>query len=285
MLIAAQKMQFFEHSAENKSAMKQDNKDKKGLYRQIVVLVIFLVGLAFRLVKLILDPLLLRDSITYLNQADNWLRTNDFFQSLNSEFPPIPVYTIKELAKLVYSTELAGRSLSLFLGSLIPVLAYFITLKLARKEYVALASAFLFVFNPKLIAYSIQPLRENHYLFFQSLVFLFMVDGIKSGRMIQWFMTGCFIVFAVYCRFEALENILILSFILFFMVLRKKLTIRKMSCELCSVMLGICVSFCVLLPTINYDVRFFSRLFRYKNDLIQKYDFENSVYDYSEISQ
>ena len=260
-------------------------KNKKGLYRQVIVLVIFLAGLVFRLAKLILDPLLLRDSITYLKQVDNWLQTNDFFQSLNSNFPPIPVYTIKELSKLVYTTEVAGRSISLFMGSLIPVLAYGITLKLVKKEYVALASAFLFVFNPKLVAYSIQPLRENHYLFFQGLVFLFMLDGIKNGKMIQWFLTGCFIVFAVFCRFEALENILILSFILFYMVLRKKLTIRKMSCELCSVMLGICVAFCVLLPTINYDVRFFTRLIRYKNDLIQKYDFENSVYDYSEISQ
>ena len=84
----------------------------------IICLLIFLMSIAIRLVKLVFEPLLLRDGTFYLRMAEIWHQTGDYLEITKeaSNVPPLPLWCIKTLMNFYGNPEIAGRSISIFLG-------------------------------------------------------------------------------------------------------------------------------------------------------------------------
>lgn len=246
---------------------------------------IYLIGCIARLIKLLLDPLLLRDSVLYLHLADIWFETGDYANVIKTKTitPPLPLYLIKKTMLITYSSEIAGRSISLFLSSMIPVFGYIIALKLFKKVKVAIICAFLLVFHPKMISYSIQPLRENYYLFFLGLVIIFAIKGIKDHK--AFIASGVFLSFAIFCRYEAIETLLIIPIVMGYSYSKRQISLRGLYISLCSFCFG-CITTCfILLSITNYDLSFISKMSQYTENIVIDNDVQNFFYNDSQIGQ
>ena len=186
--------------------------------RTALFFAVFLLALTVRLLKLITDPMLLRDSALYLALAEKWQKTGSYAQTIigGTIIPPLPLFSIVKATEYGLDSEIAGRSIALFLGAIIPVLGYIISYKLSHRIELSLISALILILHPTLISYSIQPLRENYYLFFLGLVFITLINGIKTKKMKDWGLSGILIAFAAFCRYEALEFILLIPAIAYF---------------------------------------------------------------------
>ena len=248
---------------------------------------IFCCSLAFRVIKLILDPLLLRDSALYLFYSDIWYNTNNYSEitNIDTTVPPFPLFTIKEMMKMGFNSEITGRSISLFLGSLIPVLGYVIAKRCFKDKRIALITSIIFIIHPTLISYSIQPLRENYYLFFLELTIIEAINGIAKRSFISWFLCGCFLSITFFCRYEALEMIIIYSSLILFLSFKKKYTKRATLGNLASFYIACALTAALLLSITDYDLSFIKRVSRYKGNLFHEYNIGDTSDDNSQISQ
>lgn len=256
--------------------------------RELILLIVFIVGLFLRILKLAIDPLLLRDSVFYLNQAEAWSESGKYqaiIQDGNGITPPLPIYLIKEIMAWGYNAEIAGRSISMFLGSMVPVLGYVIAIKVFKDVWTALLCAFLLCLHPSLVSISTQPIRENQYLFCIGVVAICLIDGIIQQRLRYFFWGGVFLSIAIYSRYEALEMLIIVPLIVLFLALRKIMPARYLYSCLTMFYVSCFLSCCILLSIVDFDMSFITKLAFYKDSLVQKNDFENLIYNNPEVSQ
>lgn len=178
----------------------------------IICLIIFLTSGTIRLFKLIIDPLLLRDCAFYLRLAENWNKTSDYYELTRERVivPPLPLWCIKTLIKLCGNAEISGRSLSIFLGGLIPVIGFLLTKKITNNIRISIVAAMCFIFHPQLVFYSTQPLRENFFILLVGLLLIAMVMNFNSPKTSRWLICGAIVGTAFFCRYEALEFIIVI---------------------------------------------------------------------------
>ncbi len=248
---------------------------------------LFLTGLLLRTIKLIMDPLLMRDSILYLNMVEIWEETGQYHNAITEGAirPPLLLYSIKSLMKYGFSSEIAGRSLSLFLGSMIPVLGYCVALMVFKKRQIAFISAITFLFHPTLINYAIQPLRENYYLFFVGLVLIAFIKGIKTNGNWIWLICGMLLGLAVNSRYEALELFILIPALMVFLLHRRRFSGKSIFRRVTVFFVGCIASCFVMLSLIDYDVSAIVYLLHYKDKIVQEYDYRDFIEDYPEVSQ
>lgn len=242
---------------------------------------VFCVALAARLLSLILDPMPQRDAVLYLFLAERWQETGDYAQAIagGTIVPPLPLFTIVKLMDWGLPSEIAGRGIALFLGSMIPVLGYYISYKIFKDALIAGISAFFFIFHPVLISYSIQPLRENYYLFFLCLTIIAAINGIKNKRVQDWGLCGIFLAFSVYSRYESLELLIFIPLILFYLHFKKKITFKKTLSQLFVLFAANAMTTILLLSITGNDISFITKISKYSDKLIQ----QNNVRDYIQI--
>lgn len=238
----------------------------------LVLSAIFSVALAARLLHLILDPLLQRDGALYLFLAERWQETGNYAQTIagGTVVPPFPVFTIMKMVAWGFPSEIAGRSIALFLGSLVPILGYCISYMLFKNVWLSGISVVFFIFHPVLISYSIQPLRENYYLFFLGLTIISIIKGLKDKRITDWVLCGFFLSFSIYSRYESLEQLVFCPLILFYLVMRKKLILKKAIVFLCAFFLTNIGTSVFLLSITNFDSSFITKISKYSDKIIQK---------------
>ena len=188
----------------------------------VIVTGFYLISLTVRIIKLILDPVLLRDSAAYLKLAEIWYNSGDYLQTTVNSFvvPPLPIYTIRKMMEWEYSSEVAGRSIALFLNSMLPVLGYIALSKLFKSKAIRFTGVLFLLLHPSLVSYSIQPLRENYYLFFSGLTIIAVIHAIQKNSLKDWGICGVLSAFTFFCRYEALELLLICPVILLFLLIR-----------------------------------------------------------------
>ena len=177
------------------------------LHIEIICLVIFLVSIAIRLVKMVFEPLILRDGASLLIAAEIWNKTGDY-QEIPIEFkgvPPIPLWCVKNLMTYCGSSEIAGRSISIFIGGLISVVGFVLAREISHNNRFSLIVALCCVLHPILVSYSIQPLRENYYILLMGVLLIAMVRNFRKPKILGWIFCGAIVGIAVFCRHEALE--------------------------------------------------------------------------------
>ena len=256
-------------------------------HQLLLFVIIFLIALTARIVKLILDPVIMRDSVLYLGLSEIWQRTGEYSQTIINDaiIPPLPLFAIKEVMACGFSSQIAGRSLSLFLGSIIPVLGFIIAVKLFKDKVIALICAAVFILHPNLVSYSIHPLRENYYLFFAGIAIIEIINAVKNRNITDWCLVGIFASFAMFCRYEALEFTIICPLILLFSCLKKRISAKKVIRSLAAFFVGYAVTFTILLSMIDFDLSFVKKISHYGQEMVPENVFDNIVYDNPQSDQ
>ena len=189
---------------------------------------LFASALLVRLLKLLLDPALMRDAALYLVMADSWYETGDYAHTLlYSYVPPFPLLTIKSLMASGIGAEAAGRTLSLFFGSMTAVIAFLFVFKLCRNIRIALLTGILFIFHPDLVTYSVQPLRENIYIFFIGALLTMIVDAVHDNSAVKWGICGIPLSLAFFSRYETAEFFLIIPVIIVILLFLKRIKLKQ----------------------------------------------------------
>lgn len=239
---------------------------KKQKYRSLlcICILIYLAALLVRMVKITLDPTLSRDGATYLVWVENWIATGafyfDFFRRVGI-VPPLSLWTIKTLAQTTgLDVEIAGRGISMFFGSVFPVIGFFFTLRLCRNIRIALFAALLLIFHPDLVHYSGQPLRENCYVFCTGILMIVLVEAVRESSTFKWALCGIFLALSTFCRYEGLEFVLIVPFVLGAMCYFGKIKVKDMVRNAAVFFLAFVLSVIPLLACADFEPRLFGRL-------------------------
>ena len=225
-----------------------------------ISLLIFAASLAFRLLKLALDPGLGRDSTLYLAWADSWFDTgNHLFYELDgpTRTPPLWPWAIKTVMAYGFNAEITGRAISQFLGSLIPVVGFFFAMKISRNIRIALLAAFVLVIQPDLVTLTAQPQRENFYLLFNALLLLAAADAIRNDSTLEWGVCGILLSLAVFCRHEAFEFALLGPLVLLLLFFFKKIELKQVFVRSAVFFAFFALSFLLLLSFVDFDYKFF----------------------------
>jgi 4-amino-4-deoxy-L-arabinose transferase-like glycosyltransferase len=243
-----------------------DISQKNNLYRYRMLLcvgvLIYLSALLARTTKIVLDPTLPRDGAFYLLFVEHWIATGDyvytFFDRIGIQ-PPLSLWMIKTLTLAGFNPEIAGRSISMFFGSMIPVVGFFFTLRISRSIRMALVAALLLVFQPDLVMYSGQPLRENTYVFFSGMLLLLLADAMTRSSIPKWAACGVFLALSAFCRFEALEFCVIVPFLLAALCYFGKLKIKEAVLNVAAFFLFLAMTSVILWACADFDLRLIAR--------------------------
>jgi len=179
---------------------------------KLILIIIFLLAFCLRFYNYKYPPLLWDEAALGYN-AYSILETGRdeygkifplIFKSFGDYKPGIYVYLAIPFIKLFGLNELSVRLPSILLGSLIPILLYFLILKLSKNNYkLAIIAAILTVFNPFNITYSHLAWETNIltfelilaiYLFFDkkyfwsSILFGLTLYTYQAGKMISLFL-------------------------------------------------------------------------------------------------
>ena len=242
--------------------------DKRNAMR-CICFTLFASALLVRLLKLILDPALMRDAALYLIMADSWYETGDYVHTLlYSYVPPFPLLTIKCLMASGIGAEAAGRTLSLFFGSMTSVVAFLFVFKLCRNIRIALLAGILFVFHPDLVTYSVQPLRENIYIFFIGMLLTMIVDAVHDNSAVKWGVCGIPLSLAFFSRYETMEFFLFIPLIILTLFFLKRIKLKQVFLYSISLGLTFILTSVVFLYFIEFKCYFLSKLIYYWLDRI-----------------
>ena len=247
------------------------NKSEKRSILLCISLLVFAASLALRLLKLALDPGLMRDSSLYLAWADNWFQTGNHLHDILGDptlTPPLAPWTIKTVMAYGFNADISGRAISLFLGSLMPVAGFLFALKLCGKIRIALLTTFLLVVHPDLVTYSVQPLRENVYLFFIGALLTMIVDAVHDNSAVKWGICGIPLSLAFFSRYETMEFFLIIPLIILTLFFLKRIKLKQVFLYSISLGLTFILTSVVFLYFIEFKCYFLSKLIYYWLDRI-----------------
>ena len=186
----------------------------------VIGYIAFLIAVTVRLFKLMMEPLLLRDSALYLKSAEIWNETGEYSEII--KVPPLPLWCIKTLMSFCGDAELSGRTLSIILGGIICVTGFYLAKEIYNNIWISIFAAACLIFHPKLVFYSTQPLRENYFILLTEWVLIVMVNNFRTPKLSGWFICGAFIGTAIFCRLESLEFIVIIIAEIVFLYLNNK---------------------------------------------------------------
>lgn len=247
-----------------------------------VITFIYICALIIRLARLCYDPIIPRDSIIYLDLAQKWNETGNYEVTLLNGviIPPLPIYTIKTLLNFSFSKTVAGSCISIFLGSLIPVLVYYISQKILKNIIISLFNTCFTVIHPTLISYSIYPLREIYYLFFLCIIILSAINLSKKKRIVDSIFCGLSTAFAFFSRYEALEFVLVIPAMSLYYCYRKHFSPQKCILSIMFYLLSFILGVRILCLITSFNASFITKIETYKNiflnDVISNFDSENS---------
>ena len=198
------------------SCSEQD--ENKKLYRWLLLAAV-LFGALLRIFIAVRDPQFTPDGVYYLKVAEMWSRSS--FSALIEDdpvfyIPPVMLGLIQFCIRLGCPPPIAGSVLNLLFGiGLIP-LFYFVGQALFDSRKAGVVAAFLVSFNPVLVNYSSNIMRENFMLAFEAAFLFFAILGFRK-RNIFFAVSGFCLAWAIFSRYEALEILpfMALSFLWF----------------------------------------------------------------------
>jgi len=197
----------------NDSFSCSEKKEKKGLYRWLLAAAV-LFGAFLRIFIFLREPQVGPDAVYYLEISEMWSRSS-FSALLENDplfyIPPVMLGIIQFFIRMGCSPLPAGIALNLIFGiGLIP-LFYLTGRYLFDTRKAGVIAAFLISFNPVLVDYSANIMRENFMLFFEAAFLLFAVLGFRKKN-IFFGPSGFFLAWAVFSRYEALEILPLMVF-------------------------------------------------------------------------
>lgn len=241
--------------------------ENKTLYRWLLFAAIVL-GAFLRIFIFYREPQLGRDAIYYLNMSEMWskssfaslLECNPFFY-----IPPVMLGFIQFLIRLGCSPLVAGVTLNLFAGIILIPSFYFLGKYLFDSRKAGVTAAFLASFNPVLVDYSKNVMRENFMLLFMALALLFIILGFRKKDI--WFASGGFFTaWAFMSRYEALEILPLMLLTLAFFAVCRIFTWKKLFIDGIWFLAGIIIGVVFIMLIFGVPIEFFTEPFYAKID-------------------
>jgi len=173
---------------------------------------IFLFALLMRFVGRCLDPVLSRDSISYVQLipvVNAPAQLTALLDAMSLQYIPLlPLHLANFLYRLLpVSPEQAGLWLNLLLGSGVAVIVWYMARELHFTPFWSFMAGLLAAVQPTLIELSIQIQRDTAYIFFIGLTILFALKTVRRQRWFCWGICAVSLSLALFCRYEALEFI------------------------------------------------------------------------------
>jgi len=196
---------------------------------------LFVVALAIRLISLSLEPQIPRDAVLYLGVAEGWFHGGTLDALLEAWTrlapgtpfypPPLFFFLIKLGMSCGLTAEGAGKAISVFTGSLVPVMVYLAVCEWTPDRRIRYGAALLALFHPGLVDFSRVPLRGELSVFLVSALVWLFSRMLLGDRKRDWIAAGTVWCAAVLTRYENWEFLLILFGIVFFQLF----AVRKMA--------------------------------------------------------
>lgn len=185
----------------------------------IVLLAIFLAGLALRVFCWRNSGAISRDAATYLDIAERLAECDNvgdfFFREDVLSSPPLFVWLISCGVRLGLSSELVGLWLNLLSGAMFPLVVWAMFRFANCKSEIAFSGAVLTALHPSLVGLSIEIQRDMPYLFCIGLALLFLQMGCNDFRKFHlWMSAGVCCGVSAMIRVESLELLFIVPFVL-----------------------------------------------------------------------
>lgn len=196
------------------------------LHKTIFYLILISIfGLGIRSFLLMQGHTLSRDSIQYVQEAEQWHSEGSLKINSNSLRPPLFIYLIKNLMRWNISAENAGLAINLVMGVLLIPAVFLLTKLLVNDNLVALGAALLAAVHPNLVEFSCEIQRDCLYLFLCGLFCCFLLLGAQKKHWYWWCLGGVTLALAAFCRMEALEFLVIFIIYGICFICGKKLTV------------------------------------------------------------
>jgi len=193
---------------------------KKG----IIILICCILGFAVRFLKYVFYPVQPRDSYTYEIHIMDW----ENFDMLKKSFSPLSLCLLS-LPSKIFKCEIikGGIAVNLLLGTLIIAILITIIGLLFKRTDLMLAGGLIAATHPSLVRFSASFLRENTYLFFILLSILYSVKYLKDHSLKNIAIVAVCSSFALLCRLEALEFVIIFLVLLGFDYMKNKTSLQR----------------------------------------------------------
>ncbi|MBN2467565.1 MAG: glycosyltransferase family 39 protein, partial [Deltaproteobacteria bacterium] len=145
-----------------------------------IILFLVLVALGVRLIALERICLIARDGIHYVSLARQFL-SGSFAEALSHPFHPLYSLLMALAGGFIGDVELAGKLISLLLGSVTVVPVYLLGRTIYDSKVGAVAGL-LFAFHPYCVRFSVDVLSDSTFLCFFGFAFYLGVRAAKSDR-------------------------------------------------------------------------------------------------------
>lgn len=218
----------------------------------LIAIAIFLISYVVRLFFLQINFTISRDGAYYIDLIRETSSFSSLYEYVNTDeyfwVPPLYIYLIKTTSKIFnVSYFYAGVSISLYFGSLIPVLFFLLSNKIFSRFRIVLLSTAITVFNPTLVYLSYQIQRESIFFFLLLLTILFLMKSFNNHGFWNMILCGVSTALCTSIRFEGLE----LLFIIYF----SKLFVRKSPHHIVLIELFLCtLSLLVTLIIVSFII-------------------------------
>ncbi len=137
------------------------------------------------------------------------------------------LWIMKVFIPLGISPETTAVTLNILLGSLLPLIMFFIAKICAEKYEVSIGAALIMAWHPPAIDMSIEVMRDTLYLFLIGLVIICLLDAIKNNRWWQWGVGGVLLGWSFLTRYESFEFIILATGYFIFALFFKWLDLKK----------------------------------------------------------
>ena len=229
-------------------------------------------GAVLRLFLLANEPDLGRDSIYYIGVAEKWALYgwDEVLKPVRYFFvPPCMFWWMKILIQAGVSPHIAGLTVNMIAGISIIPLFYGIARVFFDSRKMGVVAAFLAAFNPVLVDFSTEIMRENFMLSGIGAVLLFTALGFRRNSL-YFIGAGFFTVYSILSRTEALE-ILPLIFLCFaLLAIFRVYPLKKILLQMLYFAVG-CLAGCIILYFLfGIPLRFYTvNLFRRTQSLLK----------------
>jgi 4-amino-4-deoxy-L-arabinose transferase-like glycosyltransferase len=171
------------------------------------LLLLLIVAFGLRLYAVLMARAIAVDSAFYGFMARDFIR-NDYVKGLSQPFHPFYPLLIALIAPDTAHVEIAGRLISLVLGTATLLLVYYLAKEVVDQKAATFAALF-YCFHPHLVTFSGMFLSEATYWFLLTLsVFLFWI-GLKRNKILEWISSGFFLALAYLTRPEGIGYLVV----------------------------------------------------------------------------
>jgi len=183
------------------------------------IIVIFILALFIRLCFLSTPKIIDSDGVIYTRLAGSLMSGNGFIGLDGTKStivrPLYPIF-IGIIDKIIKNIELSGRIISIFFGSLMPVIIFLISKEIFGKKESFLA-AILVSMSPILASTSTGVMTETLFMFVIGVGILYLYSALKRGRNFNFFISGIIWGLPYLIRPEGISYLLVcVGMILFF---------------------------------------------------------------------